>query len=162
MTLSDFANLGSVVGLFFVAVGLLISIQQFKLSRTMDYMRHLCDPSVIDTRAKVDAWLLSSEEDDTRLQILEKDHELHAHVKAFLSFCNQVSIAYRFGTLYNKMAFDIWFPFIPNYWERLHFYILWQRANGYPVGHNFEQFAKDIRAFQSDTSRGITRKRKTV
>lgn len=162
MSLNDFADLGSVVGLFFVAVGLLISIQQFKLSRTMDYMKHLCDPSVIDTRAKVDAWLSSSEDDNIRLQALENDHELHAHVKAFLSFCNQVSIAYRFGTLNNKMAFDIWFPLIPTYWDRLHFYILWRRANGYPIGHNFENFAKDIRAFQNSQNNRITRKRKAA
>ena len=81
MTINDFADLGSVVGIFFVVIGLVISIQQFKFSRTMDYMRHICDPSVIDTRAKVDAWLASSEDDSTRLQALENDHELHAHVK---------------------------------------------------------------------------------
>jgi hypothetical protein len=37
MTLNDFANLGSVIGIFFVAAGLLLSIQQFKFGRTMDY-----------------------------------------------------------------------------------------------------------------------------
>lgn len=162
MTLNDFADLGSVVGIFFVAVGLLLSIQQFKFSRTMDYMRHLCDPSVIDTRAKVDAWLASSEDDNTRLQALENDHELHAHIKAFLSFCNQVSIAYRFGTLYNKMAFDIWFPLIPSYWDSLHFYILWRRKHGYPIGHNFEKFAKDIRAFKNGKNNGISRNHKAA
>jgi hypothetical protein len=162
MTLNDFADVGSVVGIFFVAVGLLLSIQQFKFSRTMDYMKHLCDPSVIDTRAKVDAWLASSDDDNIRLQALEDDHNLHAHVKAFLSFCNQVSIAYRFGTLHNKMAFDIWFPLIPSYWDSLHFYILWRRANGYPVGHNFEDFAKDIRAFQNNKISGMSRKRKVA
>ncbi len=149
MTLNNFADLGSVLGIFFVVIGLLISIRQFQFSRTIDYMRHLCDSSVINTRAKVDAWLASSEDDSVRLQALENDYELHAHVKAFLSFCNQVSIAYRFGTLNNKMAFDIWFPLIPIYWERLHFYILWRRANGYPIGYNFEKFARDIRAFQN-------------
>jgi hypothetical protein len=153
MTLNDFSALGSVVGIFFVAIGLFVSIQQFKLSRTMDYMKHLCDPSVINTRAKVDAWLASSDDDNIRLKALENDHDLHAHVKAFISFCNQVSIAYRFDTLYNEMAFDIWFPFIPNYWNCLHFYILSRREKDFPksripLGHNFEAFAKDILAFQ--------------
>lgn len=57
MTLDDFADLGSVVGIFFVAAGLMLSVRQFKFSRTMDYMEHLSDPSIIETRAIVDEWL---------------------------------------------------------------------------------------------------------
>jgi hypothetical protein len=162
MTLNDFADIGSVVGIFFVAFGLLLSIRQFKFSRTMDYMGHLCDPDVVQTRARVDAWLASSPENNVRLQALKDDHELHAHVRAFLSFCNQVSIAYRFGTLHNKMAFEIWFPFIPKYWDSLSFYILSRRNNGDPIGDNFEKFAKDIRAFQSSKNSKVPRKRNTT
>ena len=60
------------------------------------------------------------------------------------------------------MAFDIWFPLILTYWDRLHFYILWRRENGYPVGHNFEKFAKDMRTFQNGQNNRISRKRKAA
>lgn len=160
MTINDFADLSTAVGIFFVAAGLMLSIQQFKFSRTMDYMGHLSDPSMIETRAIVDEWLASSNEDNTRIQALEKDHKLHAHVRTFLSFCNQIAIAYRFGSIHKPMAFDIWFPFVPYYWEQLEFYILWRRSQGYRMGENFEKFAKDIQAFQNKQHKAIYRGKK--
>jgi hypothetical protein len=99
MTLNDFADLSSAVGIFFVAAGLMISIRQFKYSRTMDYRGHLSDPSMLETRTKVDEWIASSDDDDARIQAIKENHELHTYVRIFLSWCNQISIAYRFGTL---------------------------------------------------------------
>ncbi len=157
MTLNDFADLGTVIGIFFVAAGLMLSIQQFKFSRTMDYMEHLSDPSIIETRAIVDEWLASSNDDNERIEALNKDHKLHIHVRAFLSFCNQIAIAYRFGAIHKAMAFDIWFPFVPYYWEKLEFYILWRRSQGYKVGENFERFTKDIQTFQAKQGKAIYR-----
>lgn len=160
MTLNDFADLVTVVGIFFVAAGLMLSIQQFKFSRTMDYMGHLSDPSMIETRTLVDEWLASSNDDNTRIQALEKDRKLYSHVRVFLSFCNQIAIAYRFGAIHKSMAFNIWFPFVPYYWDQLKFYILWQRSQGYKVGENLENFAKDIQAFQSKQGKAIYQRKR--
>lgn len=160
MTLDNFADLGSVVGIFLVASGLWFSVQQFKLNRTMEYMEYLSNPELVETRAAVDAWLESSNDDNVRLKALEDDHKLHAHIRAFLSFCNQISIAYRYGAIYKKMAFEIWFPFIPRYWEKFEFYILWRHSQGHVIGESFEQFAKDILQFQSKNSGTSRRKQR--
>ncbi|NEO78086.1 hypothetical protein [Moorena sp. SIO4G3] len=147
MKLDTLVDFGSIIGAFLAAIGFLVSLRQFKLSRTMSYMQHLSDPSIIEIRVNVDAWLDSSDDDNARLLQLQEDTELHTKVKVFLSFCNQISIAYRFGAIHNKMAFDIWNPFIPYYWDRLRFYIAWRRSQGYSIGHNLERFARDIRSF---------------
>ncbi len=144
MTLNDFADIGSVVGIFLVALGLYFSVRQFKLNRTMQYMEYLSNPDIVEIRAAVDEWLESSTDDDTRTSMLEKDCTLHSQVRVFVSFCNQVSTAYRFGTIYKDMAFYIWHPFIPNYWEKLKFYMIWRSSQGYEVGGDFKKFAEDI------------------
>ena len=112
MKLDTLVDFGSIIGAFLAAIGFLVSLRQFKLSRTMSYMQHLSDPSMIETRVDVDAWLDSSDDDNARLLQLQENTELHTKVKVFMSFCNQISIAYRFGAIHNKMAFDIWNPFI--------------------------------------------------
>lgn len=144
MTLNDFADIGSVVGIFLVALGLYFSVRQFKLNRTMQYMEYLSKPEIVEIRAAVDAWIDSSTDDEIRTSMLEKDCKLHAQVRVFVSFCNQVSTAYRFGTIYKDMAFHIWFPFIPNYWEKLKFYMVWRSSQGYEMGGDFEKFATAI------------------
>jgi hypothetical protein len=144
MTLNDLAELGSVIGIFLVALGLYFSMQQFKLNRTMQYMEYLSKPEIVEVRAAVDEWLASSNDDDARINLLENDCKLHSRVRVFVSFCNQVSTAYRFGAIFREMAFHIWFPFIPNYWEKLRFYMVWRSSQGYEVGGDFERFAKEI------------------
>lgn len=144
MTLNDLADLGSVIGLFLVALGLYFSARQFKLNRTMQYMEYLSKPEVVEVRAAVDEWLVSSNDDNVRINLLENDRKLHSQVRVFVSFCNQVSTAYRFGTVYKDMAFHIWFPFIPNYREKLRFYMIWRSPQGYEIGGDFEKFAKEI------------------
>ena len=91
----------------------------------MSYMQHLIDPAMIETRCSVDSWLDRSEDNKKRIVMLEEDVELRTKVRVFLSFCNQISIAYRFGALHKNMAFDIWNPFIPDYWSKLEFYMNW-------------------------------------
>ena len=89
----------------------------------------------------------SSSDDKERIKLIENDIQLHTSVRVFLSFCNQVSIAHRFGVIHKKMAFDIWHPFIPYYWDKIEFYIKWRRENGYNTGNNFQAFAKAIKMF---------------
>lgn len=146
MTLNEFADVCSVIGIFLVALGLYFSVRQFKLNRTMQYMEYLSKPEIIELRAAVDEWLESSADDDVRTNMLEKDCTLHSQVRVFVSFCNQVSTAYRFGAIYKDMAFYIWHPFIPNYWKKLKFYMVWRSSQGYAVGGDFKRFAEDISA----------------
>ena len=157
MTLNDFADLGSVVGIFLVALGLYFSVRQFKLNRTMQYMEYLSKPEIVEIRAAIDEWLESSVDDDVRTSMLEKDCKLHSQVRVFVSFCNQVSTAYRFGTIYKDMAFHIWHPFIPNYWKKLKFYMIWRSSQGYEVGGDFEKFAKDISKHYAKRNHAIRR-----
>ena len=107
MKLDTIVDFGSIIGASLAVIGFLVSLRQFKLSRTMSYMQHLSDPSMIDTRCTVDNWLDSSDDDESRIRKLTEDIELHTNVKVFLSFCNQVSIAYRFGAIHKKMAFEV-------------------------------------------------------
>lgn len=147
MTLQDLINLGSMIGLFLTALGLFLSVQQFKLNRTMQYMEYLSKPELIEIRAAVEEWLMSSSDDEARIKLLENNHKLHSQVRVFVSFCTQISTAYRFGAIHKKMAFDIWFPFIPTYWERLRFYTVWRTVQGYEIGGNFEKFTKEINRY---------------
>lgn len=160
MTLNNFADLGSVIGIFLVALGLYFSVRQFKLNRTMQYMEYLSKPEIVEIRAAVDEWLESSTDDDVRTRMLEKDCKLHSQVRVFVSFCNQVSTAYRFGAIYKDMAFHIWYPFIPNYWERLKFYMIWRSSQGYEVGGDFEKFAKEISKHYAKRNHAIRRLKK--
>lgn len=159
MTLQDLINLGSMIGLLLTALGLFLSVQQFKLNRTMQYMEYLSKPELIEVRAAVDEWLTSSSDDDARIRLLENDHKLHSQVRVFASFCNQVATAYQFGAIYKKMAFEIWYPFIPNYLEKLRFYMLWRSKQGYEVSGNFERFAKEISKYHA-TKKGFVRGRR--
>lgn len=97
LDLDTLTEIGTIVGVILAAIGFFVSFRQFKLSKTMSYMQHLSDPSMIETRCAVDDWLNSCDENDKRLHKVETDTELHTRVKVFLSFCNQISIAYRFG-----------------------------------------------------------------
>ncbi|MGD1929980.1 MAG: hypothetical protein ACFB12_13830 [Leptolyngbyaceae cyanobacterium] len=160
MNLNNLADLGSVIGIFLVALGLYFSTRQFKLNRTMQYMEYLSKPEVIEVRAAVDEWLASSSDDNARIKHLEKDCKLHSQVRVFVSFCNQVSTAYRFRAIYKDMAFHIWFPFIPNYWEKLKFYMLWRSSQGYEVGGDFERFAQDINKHHFRRNNSIRRGKK--
>lgn len=120
-------------------------------------MEYLSKPEIVEIRAAVDEWLESSTEDSVRTGMLETDCKLHSQVRVFVSFCNQVSTAYRFGTIYKDMAFHIWYPFISNYWEKLKFYMIWRSSQGYEVGGDFEKFAKDINQHYSRRNHAIRR-----
>ncbi|NJL41265.1 MAG: hypothetical protein HC899_34525 [Leptolyngbyaceae cyanobacterium SM1_4_3] len=102
MTLQDLINLGSMIGLLLTALGLFLSVQQFKLNRTMQYMEYLSKPELIEIRAAVEEWLMSSNDDEARIKLLENNHKLHSQVRVFVSFCTQISTAYRFGTIHKK------------------------------------------------------------
>ncbi|MBW4692665.1 MAG: hypothetical protein KME27_12970 [Lyngbya sp. HA4199-MV5] len=162
MTLNDFADLGSVIGIFLVALGLYFSVQQFKLNRTMQYMEYLSKPEIVEVRAAVDEWLASSTDNDARINLLKNDCKLHSQVRVFVSFCNQVSTAYRFGAIFREMAFHIWFPFIPNYWKKLEFYMTWRSSQGYEVGGDFERFAKEIEDHHVRRKPSVWRRLRTI
>ena len=49
---SDFVI--NVIGLALAAIVFFVSLRQFKLSKTMEYMQHLSDPGMIETRCAVD------------------------------------------------------------------------------------------------------------
>jgi hypothetical protein len=159
MTLQDLINLGSMIGLLLTALGLFLSVQQFKLNRTMQYMEYLSKPELIEIRASVEEWLMFSSDDEARIKLLENNHKLHSQVRVFVSFCTQISTAYRFGAIHKKMAFDIWVPFIPTYWERLKFYMIWRTAQGYEIGGNFEKFTKEINKYYAKKNSATTRRR---
>jgi hypothetical protein len=83
MVLQDLINLGSMIGLFLAALGLFLSVQQFKLNRTMQYMEYLSKPELIEIRSAVEEWLMSSDDDDARIKLLENNHKLHSQVRVF-------------------------------------------------------------------------------
>jgi hypothetical protein len=146
-------------GLFLAALGLFLSVQQFKLNRTMQYMEYLSKPELIEIRSAVEEWLMSSDDDDARIKLLENNHKLHSQVRVFVSFCTQISTAYQFGALHKKMAFDIWYPFIPTYWRRLKFYMTWRTAQGYAIGGNFEKFTKEINKHYARKNGAVNRRK---
>lgn len=161
MTLNDLADLGSVIGIFLVALGLFFSVRQFKLNQTMQYMEYLSKPEIVEIRAAVDEWLASSGDNDTRIELLENNYKLHSQIRVFVSFCNQVSTAHRFDAIFREMAFHIWFPFIPTYWKKLKFYMDWRSSSqGYEVGGDFERFAKEIEKHHDSKKNSLRRRRK--
>lgn len=146
-------NLEVALSITLVAVGLLLSIRHFRLTRTVSYIERFNSVDMIETRAKVDEWTASSTDDEERLRKLEENHLLNAHVKAFLNLLTELAIAHRYGLLIPEVTFQLWYPAVPEQWERLRFYIVSNRNRGIEIGVNFEIFYRDMVRYRSDWKR---------
>ena len=107
-------NLEVALSITLVAVGLLLSIRHFRLTRTVSYIERFNSVDMIETRAKVDEWTASSTDDEERLRKLEENHLLNAHVKAFLNLLTELAIAHRYGLLIPEVTFQLWYPAVVN------------------------------------------------
>ncbi len=132
------------LGPLVIISGLLITIRHFKIVRTISYIERFNNPNMAAIRGKVDNWLNSSKSNQEKIEIINSDSELRANVFSFLNIFNEVGIAYKFGLLNKKVAFEIWDTVVPEYWEKLKFFIDYNRNQGRAIGANFEKIAKDI------------------
>ena len=122
-------------------IGLFFTIRHFKVVRTVSYIERMNHPNMADIRARVDEWLESGRPDDERLAQLEKDFALNARVRLFYNTIAELAIAYHYGTINRRMTLEIWDPLIPEYWEKLRFYVLHRRSQGAAIGFHFEALA---------------------
>jgi hypothetical protein len=73
-------------------------------------------------------------------------------ILTFMNLFVEVGIAYRYRTLNRSVAFDIWSQLVPEYWQKLQFYVERSRAEGRDIAQAFERLAGEI---QGAGTRGV-------
>ena len=127
-----------------VVAGLLLTHRHFKIARTVSYIERFNNPGMVGTRAKVDEWLESSSDDERRIVAATDDSVLKASIFAFLNLFVELGIAYRYGLLNRKVAFDMWDQLVPEYWKKLEFWVRHNRLQGRDIAQAFEDLAKEM------------------
>lgn len=143
-----------VTGFIVFIVSLYYTIRHFKIVRSISYIERLNNPAMLQIRSSIDSWVESSKTQAEKLKQLEEDAELRLKIRMFYSLITEIGIAYRHNIVDRKIVCDIYNPVIPEYWNKLEFYILDMRAKGTLLGYSFKMLNKEILKHQKRHWRG--------
>lgn len=87
----------------------------------------------------------STDDDDERLQKANDDLKLLGQICLFVSFFTELGIAYRHKTPDRKLTFNIWEHLVPNYWQKLEFFVIDRQARvSATIYNSFKILADDM------------------
>ena len=155
-SIGDYIAIASLfVGLIGAIITASVTISHFKQARTTSYIERVNNPEFAMVRAEIDRWLDSGTSDKEKLQALRADKELQSSLRMFMNILTELGIAYKYNIVDREMTNEIWNPLIPNYWEKLQFYVYGYRINGENTGYYFEYLAKEITKYNSENAEEI-------
>ena len=137
---------GSAVGFLLTVASIAYGIQHFRITRAMSYIERMNTSDMAAVRAAINAWLDGPGTDLEKVEQAEKDHELYSKLLVFVDIITELGIAYRYRSVSRPLVREIWYPFIPNYWKRLQFFIYARQVAGVRTGYWFRYLAEEIQA----------------
>lgn len=70
----------------------------------------------------------------------------------------ELGISYKYRIIRRKLTREIFYPMIPNYWDKLSFYIQDIRENGSAIGFYFEYISKEIRKIEGKNQSSLKKR----
>ncbi|MEL6698773.1 MAG: hypothetical protein AAFP89_21190 [Bacteroidota bacterium] len=145
MGLADFI---SVFSLLFLALGIFLTLRQFKLTNTLEFIKRYNEPDFVNVRGIVNSWIDSSDDDHKRIQAIAEDKILESSIVAFLNLLTELGVAVNNKIVNIPVTYQLWYPAIPYHWKRLEFYITDRREQGVEIGVNFEKVVKSMERYR--------------
>lgn len=140
----DYVSWITTISVFIVGIG--YTIHHFKIVRTAAFIERMNSPAMISVRSQVDEWLRVSEPNDAKLSQLEDDAELRTAVRIVYATLTELAVAYNYGILNRRMTHQLWDILVPEYWDRLRFYIDHQRLTHPQFGFSFQRLAESMKS----------------
>jgi len=133
-----------ILGFALTLVSLAYTVRHFRVARAMSYIERMNRPDMVRIRQVVNVWIESPATDREKLDAIERDPELQVCVKIFMDIVTELGIAYRYRAVSRDLVREIWYPFIPSYWQKLQFYAYACQLKGIRTGYWFRFLAEEI------------------
>ena len=130
------------IGIAVILASIFYTIRHFKIMRTIAYIERFNNPAMIEIKQIVDEWSRKSEEE--KMKVLEEDFKVKYKINLIYSLITEIGISYQKRIINRRLTCLIFDPMIPEYWEKLKFFIVNQPNREYPKGYSFEKIAKVI------------------
>lgn len=148
--------IGWSLGFGLTLASLAYAIQHFRISSAMSYIQRMNSSDMVDIRSAIHEWLDAPGTDAEKFETAEKDQVLNAKLRIFIDILTELGVAYRYKAVSRKLVREIWYPFIPDYWAKLQFYIYGRQVNGARTGYWFRYLAEEISTDAAKRERLLT------
>ena len=138
--------IGWTLGFGLTVASLAYAIQHFRISSAMTYIQRMNSSDMVEIRSAIHEWLEGPGTDAEKFSEAERDQVLNAQLRIFIDIITELGVAYRYKAVSRPLVREIWYPFIPNYWDKLQFYIYGRQVNGARTGYWFRYLAEEIAA----------------
>ena len=101
---------------------------------------------MVQIRSAVAFWLDGPGSDQEKLEQVEADPELNTKVRIYIDIITELGISYRYRSVSRRLVREVWYPFIPDLWEKLQFFLYARQVNGVRTGYWLRYLAEEIEA----------------
>lgn len=136
--------IGWTLGFGLTVASLGYAIQHFRISSAMSYIQRMNSSDMVEIRSAVNRWLEGPGTDAEKFEEAEGDPVLNAKLRIFIDILTELGIAYRYKAVSRRLVREIWYPFIPDYWLKLQFYVYGRQVNGARTGYWLRYLAEEI------------------
>ncbi len=150
--------IGWTLGFALTTASLAYTIRHFRIASAMTFIQRMNSADMVEIRSAVNQWLSQSGSDRDKFVRLADDENLHVQLKIFMDIITELGIAYRYRSVSRALVREIWYPFIPDYWERLQFYIYASQVNGQRTGYWFRYLAEEISSAAQKRENTLTKR----
>lgn len=150
--------IGWTLGFGFTVASLGYAIQHFRISSAMSYIQRMNSSDMVEIRSAIHEWVDGPGTDLEKFAEAERDQVLNAKLRIFIDILTELGVAYRYKAVSRRLVREIWYPFIPDYWLKLQFYVYARQVNGARTGYWFRYLAEEIAADAAKRERLLERR----